>query len=112
MYQKKLKNTLNDSQVISLIEKVSNYFETSPKDVVSKSRKTELVNTRMYICALLKHKHKLTLSKIGEYLSNRDHTTIVYMLGEYKNQCQSKISDVREKIKTNYNELDKLTNQL
>ncbi len=112
MYQKKPKNLLTEKQMISLIQKVSYYFEMDPKEVVSKSRKDELVKVRMFICALLKNKHKMTLEKIGEQLSGRDHTSIVYMISQFRNLSHSRLSFVREETNKTYQELDKVTNDL
>jgi chromosomal replication initiation ATPase DnaA len=112
MYKKKEKNKLNDSQVNLLIEKVSNYFDTPVEDVIGKCRKDKLVKTRMYICALLKLKHKMTLKKIGEHLSNRDHTSIIYMLSEYENKVNSKLTFIRNNTISIFNNLDEITKEI
>ena len=112
MYQKKPKNLLTEKQMVSLIEKVSNYFQINPKEVISKSRKDEFVKVRMFICVLLKNKHKMTLEKIGEQLSGRDHTSILYMLSQYKNLSHSKLPFVKEETNKTYGELEKITNEL
>jgi chromosomal replication initiation ATPase DnaA len=111
MYQKKPKNILTEEQMGSLIEKISNYFQIDSRDIVSKSRKTELVKVRMYICALLKNKHKMTLTKIGEQLL-RDHTSIIYMISQYNNFSNSKIPFIKEETNKIYSELEKITNDL
>jgi chromosomal replication initiator protein len=112
MYQKKPKNNLTDEQMISLINKVSDYFQIEPNEVVSKSRKDELVKVRMFICVLLKNKHKMTLKKIGEQLSGRDHSSILYMLSQYKNLSHSKLHFLKEETNKTYQELEKITNEL
>ena len=49
----------------------------TPMDlIISPSRKTELVSARFIIMKIaLAHKH--TLSSVGKFLCNRDHTTVI-----------------------------------
>lgn len=59
---------------------VAHYFNVSPNDLESKSRKKELVIPRqlaMYICKELTN---CTLETIGKHFGNRDHSTVVHSI--------------------------------
>jgi chromosomal replication initiator protein len=54
------------------------HFQVKEEDVFGKSRKAEVVIVRQ-MSMYLAHKHtKLTTSKIGIYVGNRDHATVLH----------------------------------
>lgn len=54
------------------------HFNVREEDVFGKSRKAEIVTVRQ-MSMYLAHKHtKLTTSKIGVYVGNRDHATVLH----------------------------------
>jgi chromosomal replication initiator protein len=61
----------------------------SVQDIVSKTRKTEVVNGRFIFCGIMKEYFGYSLKKIGELVGNRDHTTIIHSIQEYKNRYQN-----------------------
>jgi chromosomal replication initiator protein len=61
----------------------------SVQDIVSKTRKTEVVNGRFIFCGIMKEYFGYSLKKIGEFVGNRDHTTIIHSIQEYKNRYQN-----------------------
>jgi len=61
-----------------IIEDVCDFYSVSRKNILSKSRKKELVFPRQVIMYLLREELNLSLPSIGVKLGNKDHTTIGY----------------------------------
>ncbi|MEK6952677.1 MAG: chromosomal replication initiator protein DnaA [Nanoarchaeota archaeon] len=61
-----------------IIKTVADYFEISPSDLISRSRKKELVECRQITAYLLRDILSLSYPFIGERLGKRDHTTVIY----------------------------------
>lgn len=59
---------------------VSSYFNISVKDLVGSSRKQDIVYARSIAIYLLRTKYNINLKKIGDYLGNRDHTTVAHAI--------------------------------
>lgn len=59
---------------------VSSYFNIPVKELSGSSRKQEIVYARSIVIYLLRTKYNVGLKKIGEYLGNRDHTTIAHAI--------------------------------
>ena len=61
-----------------IISTTCEHFNVKEEDVFGKSRKAEIVTVRQ-MSMYLAHKHtKLTASKIGIYVGNRDHATVLH----------------------------------
>ncbi|MCD6094415.1 chromosomal replication initiator protein DnaA [bacterium] len=82
--QKKLKQFIDEpkkrispDKVISV---VSDFYNLSKKELLSKSRKKELVFPRQVAMFLLRREVNLSLPSIGIKMGNRDHTTVEYGL--------------------------------
>ena len=61
-----------------IISTTCEHFNVKEEDIFSKSRKAEIVTVRQ-MSMYLAHKHtKLTASKIGIYVGNRDHATVLH----------------------------------
>lgn len=75
-----------DKISLSLIDKVvCSQLSVDPEAVRGKCRKRELVQARQIIFYLA-HKHSgLTLKKIGEPYSKRDHSTVIHNLEQFHN---------------------------
>lgn len=61
-----------------IIKAVSDYFEVSPVDLFSHSRKQQVVEPRQIAIYLLRDILDLSYPSIGEKLGKRDHTTVLY----------------------------------
>lgn len=59
---------------------VSTYFNIPVKELSGSSRKQEIVYARSIAIYLLRTKYNVGLKKIGEYLGNRDHTTVAHAI--------------------------------
>lgn len=81
-------------QVISMVAK---QFELKNKDIVGKSRKAELVLPRHIAIYLLRDDLKLQLTKIGELMGGRDHTTIMHAADKIKHEVEVN-NEIREKV--------------
>jgi len=60
-----------------IFQEVCEILEENPKRVKSKSRKRELVICRQITAYVARSITKNPLKAIGEFLGNRDHTTVV-----------------------------------
>ena len=81
-----------DNKIKKLIKIVSNYFRISEEDLLSISRKPNLVYARnicYYICRI---ELSLPLMKIGNYFNKKDHTSISYGIDKIKEQINSNVS--------------------
>ncbi len=62
----------------AIIKTVSDYFEVSPTDLSSHSRKQQVVKPRQIAIYLLRDMLDLSYPFIGDKLGKRDHTTVLY----------------------------------
>jgi chromosomal replication initiator protein len=58
-------------------------------DIVKRSRKREIVNARFMFCGIVKDYFDYSLVKIGEFIDNRDHTSVIHGITEFKYRVQS-----------------------
>lgn len=82
---------------IQLISLVAKHYDFKNKDIVGKSRKAELVEARHVAIYLLRDELGLQLTKIGELMGGRDHTTVMHAEAKIRGEFESNQS-VREKI--------------
>ena len=99
--QEKEKKRLRPIQLISLVAK---YFDFKNKDIVGQSRKAELVEARHIAIFLLRDELGLQLTKIGEMMGGRDHTTVMHAEEkirrefEIDQQLREKIMKIRQEM--------------
>ena len=79
-------------------------FNVKEEDIFGKSRKANIVTVRQ-LSMYLAHKHtKLTASKIGIYVGNRDHATVLHgiktinMRLKQENALQQNLEEVEKKL--------------
>lgn len=98
--QQPIKN-INPNQII---KGVADHFEISIADLISPSRKKNLVEPRQIAVYLLRDILDLSYPSIGEKLGNRDHTTAIYAFSKLskeiiKNQVLNhQILTIKDKI--------------
>lgn len=84
-----LKNIVNFSDVVDnsvapneeikkMINVISAYFRIDQEDLLSNSRKKEIVYARQLCWYLLRTKYDLTFQKIGDIFNGKDHSTIMH----------------------------------
>lgn len=92
----KVKNTLEDivkekKRRISpekIINTVCDFYNIEPKEVLSKTRKKEVVLPRQVIMYLLREEVNLSLPSIGVKIGNKDHTTVGYACGKIEEKIK------------------------
>lgn len=67
----------SEKRIINLI---ANQCGVTAEEIISESRKREVVDARHIYCAAVRLKYRITLNTIGETLGKRDHTTIRHAL--------------------------------
>lgn len=71
-----------------VIAQVCDYCKVSRNDVFSKSRKANLVEARQIAMYLAQKYAKLSTSKIGLLVGNRNHTTVIHSINAVKDLLQ------------------------
>ncbi len=98
--QEPLKN-INPNAIIKAVAEI---FEISPTELISHSRKKEVVEPRQIAMFLLREMLDLSYPNIGDRMGKRDHTTAIYayekvLLETTKNQLlNQKIITIKELI--------------
>lgn len=72
-----------------LTDFVSDYYAIPKSEVVGESRARECLVPRQIIMYLAKAKLRLSLVKIGEYLGNRNHTTVMHAISRMQIQLKN-----------------------
>jgi len=72
-----------------LIDSVSDYFTIPKSEVMGQSRMRDYTLPRQVIMYLASTKLRLSLSKIGRALGNRNHTTVMHSIGKMKEQIKN-----------------------
>jgi len=62
----------------SLVTSVSDYYQVPKSEVMGTARNREFMVPRQMIMYLAKTKLNISLSKIGEHIGNRNHTTVMH----------------------------------
>ena len=73
-----------------LIRLTSSYCELSKDDIIGPRMMREFARARWAIMHISREHHKHSLTYIGRYLGNRDHTTALYGLRRAKQLLESK----------------------
>ena len=68
----------SNEEIKRLISTTCSYFKLNETDLLSNSRKQELVYARQICWYLLKTKYELTFKKIGSLFGGKDHSTIMH----------------------------------
>jgi len=72
-----------------LIEQVADYFTIPRSEVVGQSRMRDYTVPRQIIMYLAHSKLRISLSKIGQALGNRNHATVLHSVGRVKEQIKN-----------------------
>ncbi|MBU0706536.1 chromosomal replication initiator protein DnaA [Patescibacteria group bacterium] len=72
-----------------LIDSVADYFTVPKSEVMGQSRVRDYTLPRQVIMYLAYAKLRMSLSKIGRALGNRDHTTVMHSIGKMKEQIKN-----------------------
>jgi chromosomal replication initiator protein len=80
---KHLKNKITKEEILGI---VAEECSITPKQIISRIRKREIVNGRFMYCAILYKSFGYTLERIGEIMDGRDHTTIIHSIDAFNNR--------------------------
>ncbi|MCL1833082.1 MAG: chromosomal replication initiator protein DnaA [Leptospirales bacterium] len=86
------KVTLND-----ILNKVSELYNISVEDIISKSRQSKIVTPRFVAMYLTKQLTDMTTTDIGKQFGDRDHSTVINAIGKIEQDIAND-SDFKEYI--------------
>jgi len=72
-----------------LIDSVADYFTVPKSEVLGQSRIRDYTLPRQIIMYLAYAKLRMSLSKIGRALGNRNHTTVIHAIDKMKEQIKN-----------------------
>lgn len=75
-------------RIQNLLSIVSEYYNISTTDLISKKRARNFLYPRQIAMYLIKHIYDLPYKRIGKYFSNRDHSTIMHSVEKICNEIQ------------------------
>ncbi len=89
-----------------IIQTVAEFYDLRTKDLLSASRKKEIVKPRQIAMFLLREKLKSSYPFIGRKFGNKDHTTVLYACGKILKEIEkennenlaNEISLIRQRI--------------
>ncbi|MFH5881422.1 chromosomal replication initiator protein DnaA [Liberiplasma polymorphum] len=76
------------SKINNVLSLVSDYYNISTTDLVSKKRTRNFMYPRQVAMYLIKTTYDLPYKKIGSYFSNRDHSTVMHSVEKITNDIQ------------------------
>lgn len=91
-----------------IIEAVSKFYNISPKELISESRKKELVGPRQIAIYLIREELNSSYPSIGNELGGRDHTTAMHAYNKIYQEVREKGN---ERIKQDLESIRQLFNR-
>ncbi len=121
----KLMSANCDSLLVEATERAKNYFgiEIRVQELMSKTRKREIVMTRQFLMKKIKDNTKMSLASIGMVCGNKDHATVLHALktiettfGMMKSYCEFwgikvKEPDTKKEVQEVEKNIDVVTEQ-
>ena len=89
---------------IDIIKVVADYYNISPDEIYGSSRQQAIAMARQIAMYIIREQTQLSLPKIGQLFSNRDHTTVMYACKKVNNYIQERRSV--------YNQVTEILNKL
>lgn len=80
------KKTINFKKIF---QGVASFYDLKEKDILSSSRKKEIVKPRQVIMYLLREELKASFPFIGRKLGNKDHTTVIHAYKKITSEMKS-----------------------
>lgn len=78
-----------NKELLEILQKVCDASGIMPHDILSKTRKREVVIARQLFCYLTMTYYNFTLVQVGRFLS-RDHSTVIHSVNAYTDYLQMK----------------------
>lgn len=85
---KRMQKDFVKSKIQNLLSIVSDYYNITTTDLVSKKRTRNFMYPRQIAMYLIKTIYDLPYKKIGSYFSNRDHSTVMHSVEKILNDMQ------------------------
>lgn len=92
---------LSKDDILDIISKESGI---DVHEIVSRSRKKEIVNARFIFCSIMKDYYDYSLVHIGELVGGRDHTSVIHAIEQHRSRIKNEdkyrdlTSNIYEKI--------------
>lgn len=99
--QRSLRYRMSKDEILQI---VADEFAVSAQDIIDKTRKKEVVNGRFIFCGIMKDYFGYSLKKIGEFVGNRDHTTIIHSVEKYHERYENE-DHFRNSVNIIYNKI-------
>ena len=71
-----------------ILEIISQECDVLLSDILTRSRKKEVVNARFIFCAVMKKHFTYSLKRIGSIV-HRDHTSVIHAIEEFDNRLKN-----------------------
>ena len=78
-------NFAEDDEAVRIISFVAGFFSIPVEDLISQSRKREILRPRQWSIFFIRELTDLSLSEIGSYFTNKDHSTVLHSCKTIKN---------------------------
>lgn len=78
-----------NKELLEILQKVCDASGIMPHDILSKTRKRDIVIARQLFCYLTMTYYNYTLVQVGRFLS-RDHSTVIHSVNAYTDYLQMK----------------------
>lgn len=98
-------NPLSEDQMKKIVKNVSKHFDADSEEVIGFCKKPAVLEARMYIVAILRLHHALSLRQIAELLSDRNHATIIYIYKKFMGLKTCKVKHIKEEVESIYSGL-------
>lgn len=83
------KTIVKEVSLDKIVEEVSNIYNISQEDIYGKSRKAEIVQARQLSIYLAQLHTRLSVSKIGLLIGNKNHATVLHSIKAIKNRLKT-----------------------
>jgi chromosomal replication initiator protein len=98
-----VKHRTREVSVEEITKRVCDHFDMPFEQIISKSRKANIVKARQIAMYFSKKLTKSSLANIGKHFGNRDHSTVIHANEQVKNQI-----DTDPKYRKQVEELEKI----
>ncbi len=80
-----------------ILKAVANFYDVNEKDIISSSRKKEVVKSRQMVIYFLREELNYSYPYIGKKIGGKDHTTVIHSFSKIKKEMQ-KNEDIKEEL--------------
>ncbi len=92
-----LKSPVASVSVSNIMKAVSSFYDINEKDIISSSRKKEIVKPRSIIIYFIRKELEYSFPFIGKKMGGRDHTTVMHSYNKIENELKTN-EEIKEEI--------------